>query len=1022
MRKILIILSITLFVFQNIGAQNRKIDSLKQAVKMAKHDSLKINDFLLIASEFYLKKPDSAIKYSEKALDLSQKINSKAGLADSYGWLGYLYENNGTLNKACEYDSLSLKYYKETKNKEGISVTLGRIGARYKSKGNLKAALNCYYERLRLSEEMHDSIQIAKSFAQFTLFYLEQNEMKEAMSFGTKCFKLREQIKDTFNIAESYLQMSSIYEILGDIDKSLEYSNKSIDLAKKSGNKRSLAFGINNIATIYELQNEIPKALEFQFKSLKLREELDDKQMIATSLNNLGALFQDQGDYQKALEYFTLSLKIREQFGYKRASASSLSNLAGIYFILGDNNKALMFHNNSLALRNEIKDKSGISNNLVNISVIQEADKNYKLAIETNYKALEISESAQEKISLARANQNLGRLYLHQKDFPNSLKYLNNSLNIIYQMRINKFLRETLLSLSTLYVKRNELDSAESHQLKIIDINDKLITLNFSILSEKEKELFLETSNKYFNHFNSFAYIRKNTNSKITEMSYDQAIKNKGLLLKSSTAMRVAIYKSLDSTLIFKYNNWIAAKKKIALMYSKGMDAKNLEEKVNELEKELVKSSQIFDKLNKTDNLKWKDIQNGLKKGEAAIEFINFNHEGINDSVSKMIYCALLVTKDCKSPEMIRLFEEKELELLLERVEGNSYNYINRIYGGSKNSNDNLYNLIWKPMEPYLKGVKNVYYSPSGLLHKISFAAIRKSNNTFLCDAYQLRQQSSTGKVAFPDNINYSVDDEFMVEGGVKYNSNQTHKEIWKYLPGTLSETQNIQKLLTENKNKVNYFVSENASEENFKNNIANANILHIATHGFFFPDPEIEREKIRKANAEKKDTVATINETNNKKEEELVFRGTTNYANWSFVNNKNPLMRSGLVLANANDVWERDPMTEGEDGILTAQEVSNLDMRKTKLVVLSACETGLGDIKGSEGVYGLQRAFKMAGVKYIIMSLWQVPDKETSEFMTTFYNKLLKEKDIKKAFNQTQKEMRKKYDPYFWAAFVLVE
>ena len=96
--------------------------------------------------------------------------------------------------------------------------------------------------------------------------------------------------------------------------------------------------------------------------------------------------------------------------------------------------------------------------------------------------------------------------------------------------------------------------------------------------------------------------------------------------------------------------------------------------------------------------------------------------------------------------------------------------------------------------------------------------------------------------------------------------------------------------------------------------------------------------------------------------------------------------------------------------------------MRHNNLVVLSACETGLGDIRGSEGVYGLQRAFKMAGVKYIIMSLWQVPDKETVEFMEMFYKKLLKSKDVRRSFNETQKEMRKKYEPYYWGAFVLVE
>ena len=151
------------------------------------------------------------------------------------------------------------------------------------------------------------------------------------------------------------------------------------------------------------------------------------------------------------------------------------------------------------------------------------------------------------------------------------------------------------------------------------------------------------------------------------------------------------------------------------------------------------------------------------------------------------------------------------------------------------------------------------------------------------------------------------------------------------------------------------------------------------------------------------------------------VQRNATNYANWNFVLNKNPLMRSGIVLSGANEVWQRNDSLTTEDGILTSQEVSNLNLTNCKLVVLSACETGLGDIKGSEGVFGLQRAFKIAGAEDLIMSLWQVPDKETAEFMELFYKNLTKLKDISIAFNTTQKSMRKKYDPFYWAAFTLV-
>ena len=129
--------------------------------------------------------------------------------------------------------------------------------------------------------------------------------------------------------------------------------------------------------------------------------------------------------------------------------------------------------------------------------------------------------------------------------------------------------------------------------------------------------------------------------------------------------------------------------------------------------------------------------------------------------------------------------------------------------------------------------------------------------------------------------------------------------------------------------------------------------------------------------------------------------------------------------MAGGNNAWKGVPTSVGEeDEILSAYEISQMNLSNTELVVLSACETGLGDIQGNEGVYGLQRAFKIAGVKYLIMSLWQVPDKQTSILMITFYKKWIEDKmEIPQAFHAAQKELRELgLDPYQWAGFVLVE
>jgi CHAT domain-containing protein len=137
-------------------------------------------------------------------------------------------------------------------------------------------------------------------------------------------------------------------------------------------------------------------------------------------------------------------------------------------------------------------------------------------------------------------------------------------------------------------------------------------------------------------------------------------------------------------------------------------------------------------------------------------------------------------------------------------------------------------------------------------------------------------------------------------------------------------------------------------------------------------------------------------------------------------------MIRSGLIMAGANYAWEhgQPPAPEQEDGVLTAYEISQMNLSNTELVVLSACETGLGDIQGNEGVYGLQRAFRIAGAKYLIMSLWQVPDQQTMEFMSTFYRFWLDEgMSIPDAFRKTQEVMRELFvSPYAWAGFVLIE
>jgi CHAT domain-containing protein len=293
--------------------------------------------------------------------------------------------------------------------------------------------------------------------------------------------------------------------------------------------------------------------------------------------------------------------------------------------------------------------------------------------------------------------------------------------------------------------------------------------------------------------------------------------------------------------------------------------------------------------------------------------------------------------------------------------------------------------------------------------------------DSLLMDKYQLRQYGSTRYIAqrtgasshdkpsgiiLFGNPRFSMSrTEIMKQGSGKQQKNvsttlyapptrRKGDNLWDNLPSSEKEITGIEKMFSQNKIVASFYLQTAASEENLKALSGKApKVLHISTHGFFFAPPAADKEK-------------------KKPEEKNQYR----LAN-------NPLLRSGLVLAGANYVWSGKLPEEGvEDGIATAYEISQLDFSNTELVVLSACETGLGDVRGSEGLFGLQRGFKMAGVKKMIVSLWRVPDEDTWKLMNAFYSYWFKGVSIEDAFYHAQNDMRKKYPPYHWASFVLIE
>ena len=416
--------------------------------------------------------------------------------------------------------------------------------------------------------------------------------------------------------------------------------------------------------------------------------------------------------------------------------------------------------------------------------------------------------------------------------------------------------------------------------------------------------------------------------------------------------------------------------------------------------------SKRFQNTNEYDLLrtKWQDIQKHLKNGDIAIEFINYPAT----SEGKLVDCysALILKKDWEFPKMTLLFALDK---------------------GKKVTNETLNKYpFWNVrLNEYLKPGCNVYFSASGGLHNFPIESMSISDGKIMSDVYNMHRLSSTRelvkekkevkytKAALYGGLNYDMTDnellaenrtysknaleEYFVSRGLLEDSIRGYK--WDNLNNTQQEVDYISDLMKKNQITTQTYKGNKGNEESFKALSGHEyNIIHLATHGFFFPEEEAKEKDYFKP--------MLLNEHSRMYNE-------VDMSMW----------RSGLVMSGGNRAWKGDTIPDKvEDGILKAQEIGDLDLRGADLVVLSACNTGQGEITG-EGVFGLQRAFKMAGAQTIVMSLTPVDDQTTMAMMNKFYTNLFSGQSKHDAFYNAQRYIRSiKPDPKYWMGWIMLD
>ncbi|MCQ2605084.1 MAG: CHAT domain-containing protein [Bacteroidales bacterium] len=835
--------------------------------------------------------------------------------------------------------------------------------------------------------------------------------------------------------AKSLFYQGNLNEKIGRYDKAFYYLEESVAIYDKGivsmeASKAFMNFGI----VCYRLAM-YKKSLFWYEKSQKMLQEIlgDSNLEYAAIINNIGVVYYEMGDFEHCIDYYNQAAEITKQvLGEDNAHyALLLTNLGVTYYGLGLYEKALFYYEKAGDFFNDNTSNTAMS--LLNIGTAYYSLQNYEMAMDYYQKALQIlkefstqhpleafcydhigllyTKKGEQNIAfdylqkaLKLREQLLGKLhpkyaatlnriglaYYNQGEYSIALRHFLQALSIFKQIygEYNQEYLNVLQNICDVYIAQKQYDNALSCLLEIMKYEKKHLMQSFSFLTEKERDKFWERNKNWCKKINAIVYDYPE-NSDAVKALYDAVLIEKGLLLLSEREFRTSIQESDDSTLIAEYEQINMMRIVLEKQYEKSQDKRtincdSLELVIEEKEKYLMKNVKEYADLSRAISMSWVDVQSALSDKDIAIEFLTTKLG--NDSC---IYSALILKRNLLSPVYVPLFEQNQLEnklkedLLLDfdvdvlRGFADTYKEQREVYESTV-----LYEMLWKPLKPYLEGASRIYFSPSGVLHKIGIEYAPVSDTRIMSDIYEMHRVSSTKMLAM-DNLSrkYTC---CVLYGGVEYNGDTIPTGVRKpvsFLPGTKKEVWEIQSVLKE-KSSIHSVIYEGmqATEESLKTlPKGGPSILHIATHGFFLDN--------------------------------------------SADSLKNSMDKSGLMFAGANVEWTNPGSRDSaEDGILTAKEISHLDLRKTELVVLSACQTALG-IVSDEGVYGLQRGFKMAGVKTIIMSLWSVDDFATQMMMSEFYSQLTNGKSKKEAFSIAQSKVRKTFeDPFYWSGFIMLD
>jgi CHAT domain-containing protein len=759
---------------------------------------------------------------------------------------------------------------------------------------------------------------------------------------------------------------------------------------------------------------------------------------LAVCLCYMGLFNEAENTFMESLK-FQNSSSISDSFLYP----NTLKQLGDLYYTMGRNTEAENTFKEAIKLYSQIRnfDKKPLAMCKRSLASVYSVTNRNTEAIELILESSEILNKGFGRISYYNLNTfiDLGFNYMNLDSLLKAEEYFTEALEIFNDLtKTNHAFHPSLYSgLAKLYDLSGRYEKSEFYWNKIIDAYINRIQDFFLTKSEHEKNVFIAMISEIFERFNNFAIKRSIDNPGISGLMYDVSLFTKALILNSSGKMKKSILESGDSLLIGKYNSWQDLRKNIAKYYfienlpgKTGYNSDSMQSVADEKEKEiniLLNSKYNGSNLKKeNDRINWKSVQESLQPGEAAIEVIKIRDykKSFNDSIK---YAFLILTKETiNRPELV----------ILDNGNNPDSNYY-RIYKKEislPEFGSSSYNNYWEKIDKKLDSlskekITRIYFSPDGIYHNINIETLKAPDGKYLIDKYDIILTGNTKSILNrrtknTQNLTYSGNKKAYLFGNPNYAlecqklnesydqkqtpSNNKYRNVSSFsnleninltsLPQTRKEISIIAGILKKNGYDTKLFTWNDAREDTIKS-LCNPAILHIATHGFYL-DPE------KSPGNDSLDMIQKIFDSNPLFRSMLFFAGSKKF----------------LSLYQSGNFKNMNNFLSGDDGILTAEEVRNLTLDSTELVVLSACESGKGKVQAGEGMYGMQRSLTYAGAKSVIMSLWMVDDDISRKLMTLFYYNWMKTGDKVQAFRNAKLKIKKFVKiPYDWGSFVMV-